>query len=686
MGAKMIDSSVLESVGMLSKVIIALTAAELINGIAGLFDISLVDVATELSAFMVALSPFIMNSKLLNPESMQACKYLAEMIIALTGAELLAGIGEFLGIRGSLSGFGAELASLGPDIKQFAEDVKDIKPEAVEGAAAAAELMANLANKLPAQDGWLQTVLGNKSLSDFADQLVDFGPSIAEFADTVKDVDPDSVEGAAAAAEIMAKLSEKLPAQDGWIQKVFGDKSLADFGAELSAFGPDIVKFANQVKNVTASSVTGVSLATAMMATLADGLPSTDNLFEKIFGGGQMTISEFGEELIAFGKSMSDFSSSLSGVDTEQMGKVVTVFKDLVDIANLANGASGAGLVNFTNQLGSVSSETINNFIQNFSSAGTKAAQALVNNINTKKPLAISAIKNLCTAIVSQLKTSLPASTFTKTGQGIILGIINGINANKPLLISTVKNICTVIVSNFKNNLSESTFKSLGNSVISAFKSSMSQSAFKEIGANAALGLKLGIESKISEVGKAAAKAAKQSVDSAKKELDEHSPSKVMKQVGQYFSIGLANGIIDQIKTISKAGTKAADEAIDPVKKAVDSITEIVNSGFLDDDPVIRPVMDLSNVQNGVNEISSLMNRTYDLSSVYNKAMDVSASFNSANKSRTGRDGVGSSNADESVKYEFIQNNYSPKALNRSEIYRQTNNQFSQLKRAVKIQ
>ena len=34
--------------------------------------------------------------------------------------------------------------------------------------------------------------------------------------------------------------------------------------------------------------------------------------------------------------------------------------------------------------------------------------------------------------------------------------------------------------------------------------------------------------------------------------------------------------------------------------------------------------------------------------------------------------------------YQFTQNNYSPKALSRAEIYRQTKNQFSVMKRTVK--
>ena len=98
--------------------------------------------AVELSNFMVALTPFIAGSKQLSAESMEACGYLAGMILKLTAANVISGIANFFGLSGSISDFGKELSEFGPYIKQFAEDVKDVKPEAVQGAAAAAEIMA----------------------------------------------------------------------------------------------------------------------------------------------------------------------------------------------------------------------------------------------------------------------------------------------------------------------------------------------------------------------------------------------------------------------------------------------------------------------------------------------------------------------------------------------------------------
>ena len=786
-GSKNIDAGALASVGFLAGIIIALTAAEVLNGIASLFGLSLVDMAIELSSFMTELQPFIEQSKQLKEDSMRACGYLATMIVTLTAAELLAGISKFLGIGGSIADFGKELSEFGPYIKKFADDVKDVKPEAVQGAASAAEIMANMAKKLPGAGGLVQKIFGEKSLSEFGQELVKFGPAIKQFGEQVKDVKPAAVEGAAAAAEIMANLANKLPAQGGLAQKIFGERSISEFGEELVKFGPKIAQFAEQVKNVNPAAVTGAAIITTIMTDLANNLPSSDTLWDKIFGGGQVTLSEFGEELVKFGTSMSSFSASISGINVEQVNGAITSFKDLIDLATYVQGTSATDLVNFSNQLAQVGVDSVDKFVQAFADAGPKATtainsllsavvsaitaggasvqssattvgnnlctgiqtgitskqpsviatettlattmtntlknalpianfniigqnvvQGLINGINAKKPLALSTVKNLCTSIINQFKVSLPQSTLNTIGQNVVQGLINGINVKKPLALSTVGSLCAAIINKFRTGLSSSTFKTFGeniltwliqgmdsnksaaqdsaaqicNVIVEAFRTNLSESKFREIGANAALGLKNGIESKIDEIGQAAVKAAQKAVNSAKSALDEHSPSKVMAKVGEFFSLGLANGIIDQIKAIALAGTRAANEAIDPVKQAVDGITSIIDSGNFDVDPVIRPVVDLSDVQRGAKEIGALMNQTYDLSSVYDKVMDVSSSFDRARKSRADSEAA-TQNTGEGNKFEFNQYNYSPKALTRSEIYRQTNNQFSAFRKAV---
>ena len=739
-GAKMFGDDVLKGIGILAASVIALTVSEFVGGIASLFGLSLVAVAVELSAFMTALQPFIKQVKNIDEGSMKACSYLADMVLKLTASEMITGISNLLGFGGSLADFAEELKAFGPAISDFAEEVKDVKPEAVQGAASAASIMAEVASKLQGHGGLWQDIVGDRSLESFAEELKAFGPAISDFAEEVKDVKPEAVQGAASAASIMAEVANNLPEGESLKSKIFGTSvSLSEFGEELTSFAEAIVPFCTKVKDVNPDSISSVSTVTTIMTNLANNLPNSDTLWNKMFGGGQKTLSEFGEELVKFGSSMSEFSGSLNGFDSEKVNGAIESFKAVIDLSNYVQGASSDSLADFSKSLSKVAVDAIDNFVQafadsepkvtgaisslgnsmtnslknylpntEFSQAGQNVVQGIISGIIIKMPLGLSTVKNFCISIINQFRVSLPQMTFSTIGQNVVQGFVNGINSRKSLAISTVSGLCSAIVNEFKAGLQMNTFKILGenvvtwiiqgmdakkagiqssiantcNTIVNTFKENLKSSTFEEIGGNAALGMKQGIESKSSDVSKAASQAAQNAVSSAKKALDVHSPSKVMTKVGGFFSLGLANGIIEKIRAISLAGTKAADEAITPVKHVIDGISSMIDSGDFDIDPVITPVVDLTEVQDAAREIGSLMNRTYDLSSVYNNVMDASSSFNRnkkfSNDVDTPAQTTGGGN-----KYEFIQNNYSPKALSRSEIYRQTNNQFSAFRKAV---
>ena len=91
--------------------------------------------------------------------------------------------------------------------------------------------------------------------------------------------------------------------------------------------------------------------------------------------------------------------------------------------------------------------------------------------------------------------------------------------------------------------------------------------------------------------------------------------------------------------------------------------------------PVITPVVDLSGVKKSAQTVSGMFNATTGV-----RATGTIAAYTdtgTGNKSGANQNGSNSS-----VTYNFNQVNNSPKALDRSEIYRQTNNQFATLRNA----
>ena len=632
-GSKMIDAESLACVGFLAAIILALTAAEVINGIASLFGLSLVDMAVELSNFIVALTPFIVGSKQLSVESMEACGYLAGMILKLTAANVISGIANFFGLSGSISDFGKELSEFGPYIKKFAEDVKDVKPEAVQGAAAAAEIMAEVAKKLPGTDGLVQKIFGEKSLAEFGEELVLFGPKIKQFGEMVKDVKPEAVEGAASAAEIMANLADKLPAQDGLLQKIMGEKSLSDFGRELIAFGPLIKHFANTVADIKPESVTGVQSITEIMTTLANNLPSSDTLWEKLFGGGQKSISEFGTELVGFGDSMSLFSQSISGVDSTSINEAIAAFKSLVDLANYVGNASATSITEFATELTNVGATCVDNFVLAFADSTAKVTAG----INTMIAETLTAITNR-------------NAEFLAKGAASVNQFLQG----------------------FRNKYGEAitTGKALGNNVLKGCQSLYS--SFYRAGANGGQGFVDGLKSKMSAASSAGAAIGTTAYDAAKKALDEHSPSKKMGEVGENAGLGFINTLMLYVAKAANAGKDVGKAAVDGTKSGLQMLDDI-------GDIVLHPRVMMDDVYSSVKEIEDLFNNA--VVGIRTNAMILDTQVQNAKTGNAKNDqDVNQPVTSGVTNYNFNQYNTSPKSLSRIEIYRQTNNQFRQFK------
>ena len=160
--------------------------------------------------------------------------------------------------------------------------------------------------------------------------------------------------------------------------------------------------------------------------------------------------------------------------------------------------------------------------------------------------------------------------------------------------------------------------------------------------------------------------------DAAKVALDINSPSKVGRRIGGFFGMGFVNSLIDYADKSYEAGIEMASAAKNGLSNAISKVRDFIE-GNVDAQPTIRPVLDLSEVRSGAHMLSALLSRK--------QAMTISTEMNrqSAGTIQNGKTAApvtGNS-------YSLVQNNYSPKALSRIDIYRQTKNQFSALKGLV---
>ena len=240
---------------------------------------------------------------------------------------------------------------------------------------------------------------------------------------------------------------------------------------------------------------------------------------------------------------------------------------------------------------------------------------------------------------------------FYSEGQVVITKFVAGIRFKEASATAAMSLIVANCASSIRNKYSD--FQNAGAYLVDGFANGISENTFKAAAAAAAM--------------------AKAAADAAKKQLDEHSPSKVGYQIGDFFGMPFVQAIENYADKAYEAGAHVSEQAKAGMSNAIAGIKDFLD-GNIDSEPTIRPVLDLSNVKAGTLKLNALFSRK--------SAASISVETNQRNSDETQKAENGSLGGN-SI-YNLTQINNSPKALSRLEIYRQTNNLFSRLQEVKK--
>ena len=194
-------------------------------------------------------------------------------------------------------------------------------------------------------------------------------------------------------------------------------------------------------------------------------------------------------------------------------------------------------------------------------------------------------------------------------------------------------------------------------------------------GEQAAKGLIAGLEAEKANLEKLMTDLANTMVKALKRKLKIKSPSEVFAEIGQQSMEGMAKGFSDSSDVMTDAIDDAAIDAMTAMKASMQDISGMV----IDTNPVITPILDLTQVKSKAAELAALTNTVpITAAASYGQASSISAAQLTAQTQADKDAAMGAA-------VQFQQNNYSPTALSEVEIYRQTKNQLSQLKSALDL-
>ena len=186
-----------------------------------------------------------------------------------------------------------------------------------------------------------------------------------------------------------------------------------------------------------------------------------------------------------------------------------------------------------------------------------------------------------------------------------------------------------------------------------------------EAGKKSALGLIAGLKSQKAALIKEMEDMADDIVAAFNRRLKIKSPSQVFAEIGKYAMEGLAIGFKTSSKAVTDAVDVAGSAALDAMKSSMRNISDIV-AKELNPNPVITPILDLTQVRNQAGELGALTQVTpITAAASYGQASLISSQQLAATSEEPSPSSGGTS-------LKFEQNNYSPEALTEFEIYSQT--------------
>ena len=742
-GASQIQPSMMDGVKALAETVLILTAADILQGLTSWLTggSSLSKFGEELVPFGEAMRDFSLAIGNMDGEivanAATAGKALAEMAATIPNT---GGLVSFFAGENDMTAFGKQLVPFGEAMKQFGDAITGLDANAVTEAAIAGKAMAEMATTIPNTGGVVGFFAGENDMGEFGKQLVPFGEAMKAFGDAVRGLEADAIVNSATAGKALVELASTVPNTGGVVAFFTGNNDVDTFGEKLVPFGEAMKAYSEAIMGMDSAAITNSATAGKALVELANTIPNTGGLVSWFTGDND--LGSFGDSLVQFGSGIKSYSDSISGIDTGIMSSVITQVNRLVEMAKGMAELDTSGMSGFSTALTQLGNNGIDSFINAFTdasgrvtSAATSMLTTFINAANAQKGNLTSTFTTMMQAVLTtltnyQTQFNTAGSTLmtkfitgiksqdgnTKTAiTNIISGCVTAINNKQTQFNTAGANLMIKLIAGIKSkdyetrnafvNILSSCLTAIANKypefqnagmqcmikfiagikekaeeVKTAFTGNLNASVtairdyhdqFKQAGAYLVEGFADGISENTYRAEAKARAMARAAAEAAEDELDEHSPSRVGYHIGDFFGLGFVNAIGTYAVKAYNASADMAKSAKTGLGNAIAKVKDMIDNG-VDTQPMIRPILDLSDIEEKSHRLNTLFSRS--------QALTVSTGI-AASRERNLQNEDTNPNTGNS--YKFVQNNYSPKALSRTEIYRQTKNQFSAMERMV---
>lgn len=565
----------------------------------------------------------------------------------------------------SLKKMGDEMTGFGQSMVTFIGEMDQIPKEKLGGLFAQGdythskfgyivrmvECLAALQTELDARGGIQQAITGRANLKLFAQDLAGFdgfGTNMATFiAQMSEGIDLDQANDVAEkivpiakVVTALAKAGEEIPESGGVEQFLMGTQDIGTYGAQIAQFAIGFKSLFDTFKEVEIEDPeafqTKIDAIATASASLSGIKPPSSGFFEALSTWAQMKLSAGGInsmlrciKQVGSSKIPADVATRASEIATAstELGKIkppssgffsalktwatakldssgITSLVDtLNDVSKAGNKINTSGVAKFSTAVSTVkgsistfkgigkipSGSNLVTLANNMAKFARKMSSIDTSNISSNASAVASSAKSMAkTATSSAASIKGSASSFNSAGSSLASGLAKGMS-------------------------NTSGVRSAAKKLVSAAKSAINGNALNGVGRQLSAGLASGMRSALGQVRSAADEMERQAERAVKAKAKVKSPSRVFMRIGAYIGEGFAIGIESYSNKVYHASNRMAQKSVDAANEAMSHIDNFAS-------PVITPILDLSDVEQGAQQIESMIST--------NQALSVDASMN----------------------------------------------------------
>ena len=609
------------------------------------------------------------------------------------------------GIAGIAHG---ENALTDEDIDTAIEAVEQITPWITE-----LDKKLNGLDNVKLSSGWFEELFnGENTTTSLFDQIENFGTSIGNVKTNlagIDELDDDDIKKATTAAQSITDFitgvigSEEFQNASSYVTSNGNDAftAIEDLFGRFKTFSETMSTVATGLSGMGGSSFdadnnAAIGVAEELAIFFAETLPSKIKNMEDAKGTleewltGESGTDAFLTRINEFSTSMSEIIGAFNGMSgttlKTDMGDATDAIDDIVEmLVNMGSPENSEALNRLIGINGAALPDAVYGYVTGLGSA-IDVVNTTVENVNFDNIDKISEFLNSVSGLVTgsegfasmmdtfesfqstmsgEGENAIDTSTwltglnsedvitrltdFTTAVNGALTTNTETLSAQVDAFTSAGSELASAVSGGLGSNVDTTGVSTLCGALISAIRGYKSQ--FYSAGWYLSSGVAQGISGGGGIVRDAARRIISNALSAMRAAADVHSPSKETEKIARFMDMGLANGLNGYSKVVSRAAEGVAGEAIDSTRSTLANLSTVLSED-MDTTPVIRPVMDMSNISAGARTINGIFSggRTLSVGVTAAKAQAASAAMRESRRRQNGSNDAASliSNANDS--------------------------------------